>query len=265
MDSRKLQAQRIQTINASKVGQEGYQAIVTKANIALIDTAIGADSKTILDNLDNCRRYIKGLHGIQQRGLSLLLDQRLADLFLRDGDHTAANILLAQTFAAAQFIDKEQALICLERLADLSTGLGSIETTLGWSVLFLGMALNARDKLKTMSAFRCLAQNFAALGKDETALNMFTIALDGFSFMDIHRWRADCMVHIADICERQGEVVKSVRLWKAARPLFERSSQAKDMTRINVKLAAVELQLSRLANSQQTEGELVKVAPGSGY
>ncbi|KAJ7272501.1 hypothetical protein C8J57DRAFT_1318941, partial [Mycena rebaudengoi] len=215
MDSRKLQAQRIQTINASKVGQEGYQAIVTKANIALIDTAIGADSKTILDNLDNCRRYIKGLHGIQQRGLSLLLDQRLADLFLRDGDHTAANILLAQTFAAAQFIDKEQALICLERLADLSTGMGSIETTLG-------------------------------------------------CFMDIHRWRADCMVHIADIFEHQGEVVKSVRLWKAARPLFEKSSQAKDMTRINVKLAAVELQLSRLANSQQTEGELVKVAPGSG-
>ncbi|KAJ7272477.1 hypothetical protein C8J57DRAFT_1507323 [Mycena rebaudengoi] len=124
-----------------------------------------------------------------------------------------------------------------------------------------------------MSAFRCLAQIFAALGEDETALNMFTIALDGFSFMDIHRWRADCMVHIADIFERRldsslymraGEVVKSVRLWKAARPLFERSSQAKDMTRINVKLAAVELQLSRLANSQQTEGELVKVAPGSG-
>jgi hypothetical protein len=66
------------------------------------------------------------------------------------------------------------------------------------------------------------------------------VALDGFTFMDVHQWRADCMVRIADIWNSHGEVLRAVRLWKAARPLFERSSQNKDIAQIDVKLAMVE-------------------------
>jgi chromosome segregation ATPase len=48
------------------------------------------------------------------------------------------------------------------------------------------------------------------------------------------------MVHIADIWERRGETMKSVELWKAARPLFQRSSQKKDVVRTDRKLADVD-------------------------
>jgi chorismate mutase len=91
-----------------------------------------------------------------------------------------------------------------------------------------------------MQAFRCLGLIFSAQDDDETALSLFNIALDGFTFMDVHCWRADCMVQIADILNSRGEVMKAVGLWKAARPLFERSSQMKDMLKLDAKLAEVD-------------------------
>jgi hypothetical protein len=91
-----------------------------------------------------------------------------------------------------------------------------------------------------MQAFRCLGQIFSAEGDHETAFNLFNVALDGFTFMDIHRWRADCMVRMADILQACGEVIKAVGLWKAARPLFERSSQMGDIVMIDAKLAEVD-------------------------
>jgi ATP/maltotriose-dependent transcriptional regulator MalT len=91
-----------------------------------------------------------------------------------------------------------------------------------------------------MKAFHCLGPISAVQGYINTALSLFNVALDGFTFMDVHQWRADCMVRIADIWKRRGEVLRAVRLWKAARPFFERSSQARAVTRIDEKLVTVE-------------------------
>jgi hypothetical protein len=171
---------------------------------------------------------------------------------------------LGQTFASSQSTNVEGALICLERLADLSTGMKNVQTTLRWAGVFLGLALKMKEKLPTLKALRCLGQILCAEGDNETALCLFNVALDGFTVMDIHRWRGDCMVRIADILEEK-DIFKSVGLWKAARPLFERSSQVKDITCIDVKLAAVDAvileehkrQLVRL-NELNTPGEMPK-------
>ncbi|KAJ7247735.1 hypothetical protein C8J57DRAFT_1673528 [Mycena rebaudengoi] len=120
------------------------------------------------------------------------------------------------------------ALLCAERLGDLSTGMNSISATLRWGGVFLSLALKCKEKF------------LLAEGDDETALSLFNVALDGFTFMDVHRWRADCMVRIADILNSCGEVIKAVGLWKTARPLFERSSQMKDIIKLDAKLAVVD-------------------------
>jgi hypothetical protein len=91
-----------------------------------------------------------------------------------------------------------------------------------------------------MQAFQCLGQIFSAEGDDETALNPFNVALDGFTFMDIHCWQADCMVQIGDILTNHGEVIKAIELWKTARPLFGKSSQMKDALKIDIKIAEVD-------------------------
>ncbi|KAJ7237086.1 hypothetical protein C8J57DRAFT_1568846 [Mycena rebaudengoi] len=100
--------------------------------------------------------------------------------------------------------------------------------------------IEVERKRQTTQALRCLSQIFSTERDDETALSVFTVALDGFAFMGVHQWRADCMVRIANILNNRGEVLKAIELWKAARPLFERSSQMMDIVKIDAKLAEVD-------------------------
>jgi hypothetical protein len=137
-------------------------------------------------------------------------------------------------------MEMEIEIACLERLADLSTGMNNTQATIGWAGIFLVQALISKDKLAIMKALRCLGQIFAVQEDIDTALSLFNVALDGFTFMDVHQWRADCMVQIADIWISCGEVLRAVELWKAASPLFTRSLQARDVAQIDAKLATVE-------------------------
>jgi hypothetical protein len=118
--------------------------------------------------------------------------------------------------------------------------MNDIQITQRWTLIFLGLTLKCKAKHQTVQALRCLGQIFSAQGDDETALTLFRVAPDEFTFMDVHRWRADCMVQSTDILNGHGEVMKAVDLWKAARPLFERSSQMKDIVKIDAKLAEVD-------------------------
>ncbi|KAJ7103922.1 hypothetical protein C8R44DRAFT_808367 [Mycena epipterygia] len=45
------------------------------------------------------------------------------------------------------------------------------------------------------------------------------------------------MFRLGDIAKHKGDLIKAKELWQEARPLFERSSQAKDMAQIDARLA----------------------------
>jgi tetratricopeptide (TPR) repeat protein len=235
-----LESRNIQDSIAGSRKPTTYLSILANLNIALIDIVCGIDSGPIKKNLDQCNLHCQPVSGFSKTELEFIADHRLAELCLRDGDLGAANTIFTKCFASTQSFDVELATGCLERLADLSTGMNNVQTTTGWAGIFLVLALRSKDKLAIMKAFRCLGKIFAVHGDDSTALSLFNVALDGFTFMDVHRWRADCMVQIADIWKSCGEVLRAVELWKAARPLFERSSQNRDIARIDAKLTTVE-------------------------
>jgi hypothetical protein len=182
----------------------------------------------------------KALYGYYGRHICLIADHAAAELCLRDGASETASAMFEKCSVQSQDITIELALLCLERLGDFSTGMNDMQTTLRWVGIFLGLTLKCKDKRQTMQAFRCLGQIFSVQGDNETAFSLFKVALDGFTFMDVHRWRADCMVRIGDILNNCGEAMKAVELWKAARPLFKRSSQTKDILKIDGKLAEVD-------------------------
>jgi tetratricopeptide (TPR) repeat protein len=215
-----------------------YQAILANLNIALIDAAIGVDSKLVRQRLEICQFHNQALYGFAHKEMDLQAERISAELDLQAGDHKAAKAKFEKCFASSQDLT-EKALLCLERLGDLSTGMSNVQTTLGWAVIFLALALKCRNKNKIMRSFWCMGQIFLAHGDDETALSLFEVALEGFTLMDVHRWRADCMVRIADILESGGEIMKAAELWNLAKPLFERSSQTNDVVRMDAKLAAV--------------------------
>ncbi|KAJ7265640.1 hypothetical protein C8J57DRAFT_390485 [Mycena rebaudengoi] len=273
-----LQSRNLQVAIASSCQPTSYDAIMANLNIALIDIATGSESKQIHQNLDMAQFHLKALYGYNGRQMCLTIDYIAAELWLRDGALGTGKSLFEQCFSLSLDIETDLALLCLERLGDLSTGMNSIQTTWQWTGIFLGLALKCKHKRQTMQAFRCLGQIFSAEGDDETALSLFNVALDGFTFMDVHCWRADCMVRIGDILNNRQEVMKAVELWKSARPLFERSSQMKDIIKIDVKLAEVdsaalveyEEQLRQLSELQlpvnapeDEEEEEDDLAPGS--
>jgi tetratricopeptide (TPR) repeat protein len=235
-----LESRKLHVTIASSCQPSSYSAILANLNTALIDTVTGADSKLIHQNLHACQFRLTALYGFQSRHMCLIADFIAAGLCLRDGALETANAMFEKCVASSLDISTELALLCLERLGDLSTGMNGISTTLRWGGVFLSLTLRCKDKYRTMQAFRCLGQILSAEGDNETALSVFNVALDGFTFMDIHHWRADCMVRIAEILNHHREVMKAVELWKAARPLFERSSQMKEMIKIDKRLAEVD-------------------------
>ena len=57
--------------------------------------------------------------------------------------------------------------------------------------------------------------------------------------MDVHCNKAECMQRLGDISKQHGDFLKAVEFWHRARPLFEQSSQAKQIKHIDERLANV--------------------------
>ncbi|KAJ7244116.1 hypothetical protein C8J57DRAFT_1243234 [Mycena rebaudengoi] len=228
-----LESRHIQVSIAATRKATAYYSLLANLNISHIDIACGMDSEYIRKNLHQCQLHQIALSGYPRAHMEFGIDSLLAELYLRDGNLSTANTIFATCFTQSQTLDVELAIPRLERLADISTGMSNVHTTIGWAGIFLVIALKSKNNLATMKAFRCLGQIFAVEGDTETALSLFNVALDGFTFMDVHQWRADCMVRIADIWESHGEVLRALGLWKAARPLFARSSQARNVAQID--------------------------------
>ncbi|KAJ7245231.1 hypothetical protein C8J57DRAFT_1679767 [Mycena rebaudengoi] len=240
MKSEYLESHKLQVAIASSCQRTSLNTTLTSLNIAFIDIATGTELKNIHQNLNNCRAHLKAVYGMQRKRVCLIADYTAAELCLHNGDHMMANSMFKKFVTASQRMSVvELALQGLARLSDLSTEMNNIMAALQWAGVFLSLALKCKDKRQTMQVFRCLGQIFSAEGDNETALAVFNVALDGFTFMDVHRRRADCMVRIADILNNREETRKAVGLWKAARPLFERSSQTNDIIKIDAKLAEI--------------------------
>jgi hypothetical protein len=82
-----------------------------------------------------------------------------------------------------------------------------------------------------------------------TAESLFTVALEAFTYMDVHRSRGDCILRLGDIAWQRADKAGAAVLWREAHPLFERSQQTKDVGQIDERLAACEQnQLAQLAH-----------------
>ncbi|KAF7354092.1 NB-ARC domain-containing protein [Mycena venus] len=205
-------------------------------NIATIDTATGADSALVRRSLDAARKQFTTSFSSPQA--LLLCDAALANLLLRDCDTDTARAMFEGLVVKLR-LRGEGASFCLERLADPDQGMYDAKSTLRWAAIYLGWALKAKNKLAKMKALRHLAR-IAAIEKDEaTAFEVFQVVLDGFTAMDVHSWRADCMVGIAEILITRGDALRGEALLKSARPLFDRCMQKEKVGIVDGKLAAL--------------------------
>ncbi|KAJ7814238.1 hypothetical protein B0H13DRAFT_1924945 [Mycena leptocephala] len=127
---------------------------------------------------------------------------------------------------------------CLERLGDASCW-GDLDGMSNWTAIFLAHSLKRKEKVGIYKALQSLGDIFCAQHDEHTATSLFTVALEGFTEMDVHFSRAECMLRLGDISMGHGDLLKAVEFWERARPLFEHSSQAKQVQHINERLACI--------------------------
>ncbi|KAJ6603285.1 hypothetical protein DFH09DRAFT_1068456 [Mycena vulgaris] len=228
---------RAEILKNHDMDQEPYRYATSLVKIAQINVTIGAPEHDVLRTLEKTRALLlaTGYHA----GL-MYCDMVLADLHLRQGNITSSKILFQQCFDRSWGKEAETMIYCLERVGDISQwGVSDFEWASTWSVVYLAFAQKSQGRLTLNKALWCLGDVFFAREDADTAASLFIVALEGFTYMDIHRSRAECMLRLGDIASKRGNFEKTAELWTDARPLFERALQSRDVTKIDARLAAV--------------------------
>lgn len=166
-------------------------------NLAVVGIALDSPPDVILRSLSTAREQF---NMVRWPLATPRCDATRADLHLCEGEILQARKMFQLSFAALRHKSMEAADFCLERLADIHSGMSGPHDS--WAAIHLASAYRAQNKLAIVKAFRFWGNIFVAQEDDETALNLFRVALDGFISMGIHRWREDCIARIATILDR---------------------------------------------------------------
>ncbi|KAJ7021960.1 hypothetical protein C8F04DRAFT_1049371 [Mycena alexandri] len=203
-------------------------------NMAEIEVSMGTAKHEIQRKINVAQTIFK-VFGIVK--LSTVCDMVQADLNLREGD--MSTLLFCKCLGEMWGKDSELVSQCLERLGDVSRWEGSHHDP-SWSTVLFVHSLKQKEKLGIHKGLQFIGDIFLQENDEATAISLFTLALQGFTLMDVHRSRAECMIRLGDISERNGDLLNALELWEMARPLFERSSQTKQIQAIDERMSKVD-------------------------
>ncbi|KAJ7458118.1 hypothetical protein FB451DRAFT_1273733 [Mycena latifolia] len=204
--------------------------------MAQIDVEIGSLKDRMHRDIDTAKQLFSRI------GYSMeivLCDMITAALDLNGGDLLKAKNLFQTCLKSMWGKYPEGVSYCLEKLGNAPLWHAIDHASSSWTVTFLVHSLKLKKKLGIHKALHFLGDIFLADDDQQTATSLFTVALEGFTKMDVHRSRAECMLRLGDIAEANVDLSKARKLWKTARPLFERSSQVKQVGHIDDRLARV--------------------------
>ncbi|KAJ6592200.1 hypothetical protein DFH09DRAFT_1415132 [Mycena vulgaris] len=202
-------------------------------NMAELDVLLGAPTDKVQRNIDASNLIF---NSINLSVYEMMCDITMGALHLREGNLQSAKSLFHKCLCFFRGNQAELVNFCLERLGDRSLW-DSIDQS--WTIVYLVHASKSNQKLDVHKALQFLGDVFRADGDQDTAISLLTVALEGFTQMDVHRSRAECMLQLGYISKEHGDILKTEELWRTARPLFERSSQAKKVALIDEELLNV--------------------------
>ncbi|KAJ6612898.1 hypothetical protein B0H10DRAFT_1952012 [Mycena sp. CBHHK59/15] len=205
--------------------QDPYKHAIALFNFAQIDGQIDAPQDVVQRNLDRARAIFSDVEDLRMTSLTLS----------RKGDVQSAKTMFCKIVRESRGQDFDKVANCLERLGDVSCW-GATNMS-SWTTVFLAYSLKSKAQLEIHKALQFLGDVFLAHGDEDTAVSLFIVALDGFTSMDVHHSRAECMLQLGDIHGKHSDLLRAVELWQAAKPLFEWSSQAKWVDEISERLA----------------------------
>ncbi|KAJ6550483.1 hypothetical protein DFH09DRAFT_1501532 [Mycena vulgaris] len=230
--------------------------------LAEIGIETGAEKDQIRNHIEAARLQLNTFV-VWPLGL-IHCDRLTANLHLCQGEISAAQEFANCLLSYQHSQDANSVEMILTRLADIQYGIHSHQATWRWAIILLAHGMITKSKGAIAKALRC-AGDLLVEHDEGTSLSLFSAALDTFTFMDVHRDKADCMVRIASIFERRGETRNTVNILQEAYSLYERSSQKQEMAKINMKLEGLISileqhvpQLQRLTELSVPVGDLEK-------
>jgi tetratricopeptide (TPR) repeat protein len=228
---------QIKVLEQFPVNEKPYRHAYTLLDITDLGVSIGSTKHDLEINMQTARSIFVRLGYLRGESWCDLVQGRL---HLREGNCSEAKILLEKCLRQCWGKYADLTTSCLEDLARGSRWRAA-DWTDTWTVVFLAYVLKLNQKLEIYKALQFLGDVFLTQGDLQTASSLFTVALGGFTHMDVHRSRADCMLQLGDISRQSGDTLEATEYWTAARPLFKRSSQVCEVTRIDERVVEMEI------------------------
>ncbi|KAJ6573383.1 hypothetical protein DFH09DRAFT_1457283 [Mycena vulgaris] len=201
-------------------------------NIAELDVLLGAPTDKVQRNIDTAQSIFNSINYLVYE---MMCNATMGALHLREENLQSAKSLFHKCMSSRGTYP-ELVNYCLERLGDRSLW---DSTDQSWTIIYLVHASRSQQKLDVHKALQFLGHIFHTEGDQDTAVSLLTTALEGFTQMDVHRSRAECMLQLGYISKENGDLLKAAELWRTARPLFEQSSQVNKVALIDEELLSI--------------------------
>jgi hypothetical protein len=206
-----------------------------------MDILMEGETADVLSNLNAAEAVYTSVDSGRIVSCSVLV----AKINLMRGDTEIARVALLGCISKSRGIFPDIVRDSLAALADPRHRMHGPMDSFRWAVVYFASTQKDSMPADRLEALRRLADVHTMMGDDETALHLFQTALKGGTSMGIHRLRAECMVGIGDIMLRRRDSMQAMDMWKAAHPLFVRSSGRKDAALVKQRLQKLTHQTRR--------------------
>ncbi|KAJ6503602.1 hypothetical protein C8R45DRAFT_923950 [Mycena sanguinolenta] len=221
----------------SELSMDLYQSAIALSIQAASSRQLGNYHKIIAQNL-KAKAFIE-ICGMAGGGAGRHTILNLAEIHLVRSEYTQAQRIYRDLAGNTSPVERpyEYAIACLNiAYVDIQIG-GTAENI--WKNLNIASEIY-KKKLAFHKALLFLGDVFMIDEDEDTALALYTVALERFRSMDVHHSRAQCMLRLGDLAQKHGNTTAAITYWKTARPLFNQSSQAKYVAEIDSRLATAE-------------------------
>jgi tetratricopeptide (TPR) repeat protein len=233
-----MEARNIQThiLHNYPADRNPYAHALALINIIQIDIEICGTERDVQGNCNIARSLFQKINYSQ--GL-IYCDMVTAAMDVQQGKYLEARRVFQKCLLSFWGNEADGVAYILGQLSATQQWGQADDVSFNATVTFLAHSAKFKQRFELHKALQFLGDVFQEQEDQETAISLFTVALDAFTEMDVHRSRAECMVRLGDISKLNGDELKAAALWETARPLFERSSQRTQLADLNVKLAGL--------------------------
>ncbi|KAF8180484.1 hypothetical protein K438DRAFT_1768390 [Mycena galopus ATCC 62051] len=228
-DARKIFCQILET------GSNADSSLRASAllSIGLIDIMIGGREEKIYHSLKGAQE----ISGKFKDSRSILCLEAVIEL--REGKADSAKIKFQECLYWPGGKNPDIEFLCLEQLMEINSLL-TRKQHLEWPIVYMLYACKTQHKWALHREFLFLGDVFIANNDEDTVTNLYHVSLAGFTEMDVHHSRAQCMLHLGDLAKKDECTSDAITFWKAAQPLLAQSLQIKDVAQINLRLVTLE-------------------------